>query len=190
MYGYLVGYAWDAIHSRGKLLAAPELGSGSATEFTPSAYYCGGAACYLTRRQWLESFLAAWGHKVDIVSVHLYGLADQNSAEMQNYGNVIRTGRRPYNWPLWLTEFGYEHRTPGADAILNPIVRGTFERMASGVEPLWKKSFVFDLYAPIGPYPEPYVLVDDMRSATPQPRQAFYCLQAVASGSPPPSYCY
>jgi hypothetical protein len=189
LYGYLVGYAYDAIHAYGKKLAAPELGAGPSNSPTRS-YYCPTTPCILTENQWLEAFLADWGHKVDVVTVHKYDWADGNQSAMQGYGNVIRTGRRPYNWPLWLTEFGYQ--TPGADSTLNVIVRGTFERMRSGAEPLWKKSFVFDLYAPIGPYPEDYVLVKDMRTlnGAPQPRQAFYCLQAVASGSPPPSYCY
>jgi hypothetical protein len=167
IYGYLLGYASDAIHTYGKKVAGPELGTG-ATDGTSAS-------------QWFGDYFRRWAYRGDILTVHKYDSATGVIAAMKAYGDTARFGP----WPLWLTEVGIENTTETYRA---QFLTDVFQGMESHVEPLWKRTFYFALYNG-WPTATTYEIVHGMFTTAPQPLLGYYCFQALASGQTPLSAC-
>jgi hypothetical protein len=122
-YNKVLAYAADSINGYGRQTMAPELGP------EPSM------------KDFLRGVLQSQGHRVNVIAVHHYGIADDIANWVESIPGLLDSWGVPRR-PIWLTEYNYGYPTAPED-VKGHTVAKVLDRMNRGWTPDWKKSFPF-----------------------------------------------
>jgi hypothetical protein len=165
----------DAVRRYGRSIAGPELAWGlSSRGLSPQTEF----------RNFVFG-LGYWLQPQDILTTHYYGNASGLAADIPQLHNSAVEGQLG-DREIWVTEMsdGDDAREGSDDIYQAQTVTSMYQAAMSTSVPQWTRSFKYDLFW--DPHKQ---LIRDGWTPTPNPRPAYYCMQALALGSTRPSYC-
>ena len=165
----------DAARRYGRVVVGPELGWGpSGRGLSPETEF----------RNFVFG-LGYWLQPQDILSTHFYGdAAGLNAAmpQLHSYAVEGQLGDRE----IWVTEMsdGAADREGSDDIYQAQTVTSMYQAAMATSVPQWTRSFKYDLF-----WDDNMKLIRDAWTPSPNPRPAYYCMEALAHNTTLPWEC-